>query len=931
MANKEIKTRFRLEGEADFKRGIKEAADAIKVLDSEQKLAKAQFEATGDAQQYAAETARILRDKIAEQEKAVAAAEAAMKELREKGVEKNNDAFRKWQTRLNNAKTSLVKMQDQLDKADEDIKETSHNLGEGENAAKGFEEQLENVGKGIDFQNTIAAIDNVKKHIEGIIKAAVKASIGLWNMETDAGKWADDLVTAASKAGIDVETYQSWQYASNIIDTDVSTITGTITRLEKDLGSSNEEMAKSFNSLGIRTRESSGKVRDAEAVFWDVVDALGRVKDDTTRSIYAQKLLGQSWKELNPLIEAGSAAYKKEAEEGRKNAVVSKENVEALVKWNDSQNKLNASLTKAKYDALAALAPTFTQVAEGMGVAVNAFNDFLATKQGQEALEKMNTALSGVISSFLGEDNGKGTFQSIVEGAAGAIETLNGMLDWIAKNGEAVEGIVLGIVGAWTGLTVGKEVLMLLQLLKSIPLAKLNRVFGKNGANLAGEALKGAAESAGGATGNAVAGGAGAALSGLVKSAFSGAGTIVDAALSALGLTGIGVLTGIPIIDYLKNPEKYSKPEAMETYNQLMDAGKKRRSASGYNLIESPEEAEKNGKEDGKAYMTGFEDGLEGKLKEARDAVNLNRGNGKPYEEDAQKLFSALDELTNDKNGIWNKLSENTQDAILEYYNNVVGTDAQLQAALAIVRDILADLDAAGNDAEEAGKGILDGIADGLKDQSKVKKAAEDAAEAAGIDLENAVNNQWKSRFDTGFQMDKMFHLMGENAALELADGIENKLKDAEKAAENLADKTTDAVKNAWDEHSPYRVFAELGENAAISMANGLMNKLSDVQTAARALADIAIAEVEAGMIVISAMVANMGRATSATPVARSTGSSGSAGAVSRGGSGGSGSGGAGYGQTLNATIVMDRKTVGYLVAPVVNETIGAEIQAARG
>ena len=162
MANKEIKTRFRLEGEADFKRGIKEAADAIKVLDSEQKLAKAQFEATGDAQQYAAETARILRDKIAEQEKAVAAAEAAMKELREKGVEKNNDAFRKWQTRLNNAKTSLVKMQDQLDKADEDIKETSHNLGEGENAAKGFEEQLEN-HKFKEARNTVSSLEEILK------------------------------------------------------------------------------------------------------------------------------------------------------------------------------------------------------------------------------------------------------------------------------------------------------------------------------------------------------------------------------------------------------------------------------------------------------------------------------------------------------------------------------------------------------------------------------------------------------------------------------------------------------------------------------------------------------------------------------------------------------------------------------------------------
>ena len=60
MATREIKTRFRLEGESEYRRAMKESADAVKVLASEQKLAAAEFEATGDAQEYAAETARIL-------------------------------------------------------------------------------------------------------------------------------------------------------------------------------------------------------------------------------------------------------------------------------------------------------------------------------------------------------------------------------------------------------------------------------------------------------------------------------------------------------------------------------------------------------------------------------------------------------------------------------------------------------------------------------------------------------------------------------------------------------------------------------------------------------------------------------------------------------------------------------------------------------
>lgn len=66
---REIKTRFVLEGEQKFKSAMKDAANAMKVLNSEQKLAKAQFKATGDSQKYAAQQADILKRKIEEQRK----------------------------------------------------------------------------------------------------------------------------------------------------------------------------------------------------------------------------------------------------------------------------------------------------------------------------------------------------------------------------------------------------------------------------------------------------------------------------------------------------------------------------------------------------------------------------------------------------------------------------------------------------------------------------------------------------------------------------------------------------------------------------------------------------------------------------------------------------------------------------------------------
>lgn len=492
---REIKTRFTLEGESAYKKAMTDAANAIKVLNSEEKLAKAQFEQTGDAQAYAAEQTRILQEKIVQQKAAVEAAERAMQQLAQNGVSKNDKTYQTWATRLNTAKTNLVNLETQLGSVDTALDSTETEAGETNGA-------LESIGKQVNYAAAISAIDSITGTIEKGIKAAVRMGKALWDSSVDAGAWADNLATAASQAGLDVETYQSWQYASRFIDTNVSDITGSIDKLTKSLGSESEEAAKYFNQLRVATRNADGSVRNSTEVFWDVVDALGQVDDLTQRDIYAQQLLGRSYRALNPLVEAGSDAYKAMAEEGRRVAVVSADNVAALGKVDDAQQELNASLDKAKFDTLAAFAPTMTEVSKAMTTAVQGFNTFLQSEQGQAALERLNGALSGVIEAFLGEDSGQSTFESIVNGASGAIETFTEGLEWIESHGDTVKGIIIGLGVAYGGLKVGRTVLTFMQLLNAMPLSKLTSVFG-------GGAASGAATGAANAAGGAAAAGAG--------------------------------------------------------------------------------------------------------------------------------------------------------------------------------------------------------------------------------------------------------------------------------------------------------------------------------------------------------------------------------------------------------------------------------------
>jgi len=528
MPTREIKTRFKLEGEQQYKKAMTDAASAIKVLNSEEKLAKAQFEATGDAQEYATEQARILKAQIEEQRKAVKAAEDAVKSLTENGVDKNSTQMQKWRTKLNNARTSLYNMETRLDKVGTELGEETAQFNEGENAAKTYDDQLQKVGHKIDVALAIESINKITSAIENTVKMAAKVSKAIWDAGVDAGKWADDVATAANQIGVDPETYQSWVYASRFIDTSVDDIVKNWRDIDSKMiadGEARTEFMASMAKRGIAVMDqATQQARSGSDIFWDTVDYLHNIGDETQRSSEAMKLFGNDWRRLNPLITSGSKAYKDLADEGRSVAVVSNENVAALGGFDDKVQGLEASFQKLKMDTLAALAPTFSQVADALQKAVTALNEFVASEEGQAALAGLNEALSGLISSFLGEDNGKGTFASIVDKAKGAVQNFTAAVTWIKDNSDAVAKGVGVVAAAYAGLKIASGVLTFTQLLKALPLDKLKAVFGGKSAAAEGlgqSAAKSAAQSAADAAAQ--------------KSASDAAKSAADAANSASG------------------------------------------------------------------------------------------------------------------------------------------------------------------------------------------------------------------------------------------------------------------------------------------------------------------------------------------------------------------------------------------------------------
>ncbi len=534
-AKREIKTTLKLEGEQEYRRQMTDAAGAIKTLNSEQKLAEAQFKRTGDEQEYAASKAEILRKKIEEQKKAVAAAEAAVKELTANGVKPNDKAMQTWQTKLNNAKTGLVNMQTELDNTEKELGQQETALKDTSTETGNLQTAMDSLDRQVTLENVAKAIDTVYDSLMGVVRGVARAAKALWDWETEGADWADELLTTATQTGMDVETLQAWRYAAQFIDTEVEDIIKARDKLTKGMVKATPQIEEAYDSLGVSAFDAAGRMRDSEDVFWDVLAALAEITDETEQDAIAQTLLGKSFRDLKPLLQAGRAAWDQYVAEGRDVAVVSEENVHALGELDDAQNKLTASLDKSKYEVLASLAPLFTQVSEAMATAVQGFNDFLQTEEGQAAMQGLADALSGIITSLTGE--GGESFQTLIEGAKGALDGLTQAFDWITDHQEAVVTAIKAIALALVGLKTASIGIKVAELA-----GNLKHLLGGFGGGAGG-----AAAGAGGGGAAAAAGAGGAAKTGILKRGLTAAGKWAGSfAASAAPMLGAG-LAGIAL------------------------------------------------------------------------------------------------------------------------------------------------------------------------------------------------------------------------------------------------------------------------------------------------------------------------------------------------------------------------------------------------
>lgn len=433
---RDIRTRVAFEGETEYKKVVSDIAAEHKKLNNELKAAQAEFKATGNAEKMFEEKSKLLNKQIEAQNKAIKTAEDALKKLKDNGVDKSSAAWVYWEKELTSAKTAMFNATAELNKLNSEFGNVTSATERATQETADYSETLKSIDKGVKFGNVLNGLRVVKDAVGGVISTAFRMGKALVMSQVSGGDWAREIMMGAAKAGVSVEEYQARLYAQAVGGINTDAITEGVKKTTENLATTDTELLKLYNDLGISTRNADGIVRDATDTFWDSVDALKGIEDQTTRSIYAQKLLGDQYLELRGLVDLGSEGYEKLIEEGKATATVTEESVNALTDMDAAVEGIKLNFSSLKHDVQAELAPGFTEMTDALSGLLTKFNTFIESEAGQEAFDKWNESLTGIADSI-----NEANMEAVFSGMATALGKIIDAFEWLSRNAETIKNI----------------------------------------------------------------------------------------------------------------------------------------------------------------------------------------------------------------------------------------------------------------------------------------------------------------------------------------------------------------------------------------------------------------------------------------------------------------------------------------------------------
>lgn len=342
---------------------------------------------------------------------------------------------------------------DGVDKNSKEYRELQRDIIETESKVKHFETQLKQVGN----VNMRAAAEQVKQlgtNLESAGQALMPLSAagaavagGIGALAYKSGQAADDLNTLSKVTGISTTELQKYNAAADLVDVSTEAIAKSHMKLSKNMAAAangSKSQAAAFEQLGVKVTNADGSLRDSDAVFQDVITALGGMQNETERDALAMQLMGKSAMELNPLIEDQGETYKNVAD------TLAKYNLDFVDQETlDKANEFNDQLDMMKTIGMTSLSIVGAQLAEYLAPALEKVVEWVGKLA--EWFSKLDPRVLTVIGVIAALVAGLAPLLIIVGKLAMAVSSIMTLMSTLGLSFTALlgpVGIVIGIIAA---------------------------------------------------------------------------------------------------------------------------------------------------------------------------------------------------------------------------------------------------------------------------------------------------------------------------------------------------------------------------------------------------------------------------------------------------------------------------------------------------
>ena len=297
------------------------------------------------------------------------------------------------------------------------------------------------------FNRVKGAAGGLTSSLGGLVPAVGLAGLGaLGKRSIDA---ADNLNDLSQRTGVGVETLDKFGKAANDSGSSLEEVAKSMGKLAKGIVDPASKTNEALKSIGVSSTDAQGKIRGVDAIMLDLADKFSKMPDGVEKTALAMEIFGKSGANIIPMLNEG-----KEALNGY-SATIDKDMAEAADKFNDSINKVTSSISGPFNQAITALLPTITKLAEGIAAAATAFSKLpepvqtiIGAVAGLAAafvvLAPAINAIIGIFTALGGLFAGGGVFATIA-GSLGALGPV------VAAIGSALSGLGTILVGIFTG------------------------------------------------------------------------------------------------------------------------------------------------------------------------------------------------------------------------------------------------------------------------------------------------------------------------------------------------------------------------------------------------------------------------------------------------------------------------------------------------